>query len=510
MTDGLSGFDVLVIGGGNAALAAALSARESGAGVLVLEGAPKEFRGGNSRHTRNLRCMHDAPTEVMTDAYSEDEFYNDILRVTGGQTNEQLARMTIRASATCTEWMKRQGVRFQHAMGGTLQLGRTNAFFLGGGKAMMNAYYAVAERAGIRVVYNAEVVDLDVVDGKFQSASVMLHPSKPAAGLPGTPVHSDPYDRGAGREPQEGKPVQIGAKVLVAASGGFESNLEWLKEAWGPAADNFLIRGTPYNKGKVLKRLIELGVESIGDPTQGHCVAIDARAPKFDGGIVTRLDCVSLGIVVNKNGERFYDEGEDFWPKRYAIWGRLVAQQPEQIGYCIIDAKAMGKFMPSVFPPAKAQSIGELAKLVNLPVEKVVATVKAYNDAVQPGTFNHAIMDDCKTSGLQPEKTHWALRIDQPPFYAYGLRPGLTFTYLGVKVNERAMALMKDGRRARNIFAAGEIMAGSILGKGYVAGFGVTIGTVFGRIAGREAAMQALNRSEPRDGREETPRHAAN
>jgi tricarballylate dehydrogenase len=178
----------------------------------------------------------------MTDAYPEDEFYNDILRVTGGQTNEQLARMTIRASASCTDWMKRYGVRFQHAMGGTLHLGRTNAFFLGGGKAMMNAYYAKAERAGIRIIYNAEVVDLDVVDGYFQSASVLV----------------------------EGKPVQIGAKVLVAASGGFESNLEWLKEAWGPAADNFLIRGTPYNKGKVLKRLIELGVQSIGDPTQGH------------------------------------------------------------------------------------------------------------------------------------------------------------------------------------------------------------------------------------------------
>jgi tricarballylate dehydrogenase len=423
----------------------------------------------------------DAPTEVMTDAYSEDEFYNDILRVTGGQTNEQLARMTIRASATCTEWMKRQGVRFQHAMGGTLHLGRTNAFFLGGGKAMMNAYFAAAERSGIRIVYNAEVVDLDVVDGSFQSASVLV----------------------------EGKPVQIGAKVLVAASGGFESNLEWLKEAWGPAADNFLIRGTPYNKGKVLKRLIELGVESIGDPTQGHCVAIDARAPKFDGGIVTRLDCVSLGIVVNKNGERFYDEGEDFWPKRYAIWGRLVAQQPEQIGHCIIDAKAMGKFMPSVFPPAKAQTIRELATLVNLPVENVVATVKAYNDAVQPGSFNHAIMDDCRTSGLKPEKTHWALKIDQPPFYAYSLRPGITFTYLGVKVNERAEVQLSNGQKARNIFAAGEIMAGSILGKGYVAGFGVTIGTVFGRIAGREAALQALNQGETRNGKEEAPRHAA-
>ena len=463
-------------------MAAALSARESGASVLLLEGAPKEFRGGNSRHTRNLRCMHEAPTDVMTEAYPEDEFYNDILRVTGGQTNEQLARMTIRASATCTAWMRGYGVRFQHAMGGTLHLGRTNAFFLGGGKAMMNAYYANAERAGIRIVYNAEVADLNIVDGRFQSASVLI----------------------------EGKPVQIMAKVLVAASGGFESNLEWLKEAWGPAADNFIIRGTPYNMGKVLKRLIEHGIESIGDPTQGHCVAIDGRAPKFDGGIVTRLDCVSLGIVLNKYGERFYDEGEDFWPKRYAIWGRLVAQQPEQIGYCIIDAKAMGKFMPSVFPPVKAQSIAELAGLVKLPVEKVVATLKAYNDAVQPGTFNHAIMDDCRTSGLKPEKTHWALRIDQPPFYAYVLRPGLTFTYLGVKVNERAMALMKGGEPAQNIFAAGEIMAGSILGKGYVAGFGVTIGTVFGRIAGREAAMQALNRTETGNGREEAPRHAAN
>ena len=237
---------------------------------------------------------------------------------------------------------------------------------------MMNAYYAAAERAGIRIVYNAEVVDLDVVDGRFQSASVLV----------------------------EGKPVQIDAKVLVAASGGFESNLEWLKEAWGPAADNFLIRGTPYNKGKVLKRLIELGVESIGDPTQGHCVAIDGRAPKFDGGIVTRLDCVSLGIVVNKNGERFYDEGEDFWPKRYAIWGRLVAQQPDRLRYCIIDSKAMGKFMPSVFPPIKAQASRELAQSSTCRW-KTCSTVEAYNRTRSvPGTFNHAILDDCKTSGL--------------------------------------------------------------------------------------------------------------
>ena len=481
MADELSGFDVLVIGGGNAGLAAALSAREKGAKVLILESAPKDFRAGNSRHTRDLRCMHDAPTTVMAGAYTEDEFYKDILSVTEGKTDEKLARMVIRASTECTDWMTSYGVRFQKALGGTLQLGRTNAFFLGGGKNMMNAYYASAERLGVHVVYNAEVVDLTVTDGEFRSVSVLI----------------------------DGTPVEVCAKAVVAASGGFESNLEWLKEAWGPMADNFLIRGTPYNKGKVLKRLLELGVESISDAKEGHMVAIDARSPKFDGGIVTRLDCVSLGIVMNTKGERFYDEGEDFWPKRYAIWGRLVAGQPDQIGYCFIDSKAMGKFMPSVFPPSQANTIEELAKMVGLPVDQAVATIKAYNDAVQPGTFNHDILDDCKTSGLKPAKTHWALKIDQPPFYAYGLRPGLTFTYLGLMVNERAVVLMKGGQRSKNIFAAGEIMAGNILGKGYAAGIGVTIGTVFGRIAGREAAMQALHLEDKEVGIGEVVVHAA-
>lgn len=407
--------------------------------------------------------MHDAPTAVMSGTYSEDEFFKDVLSVTEGKTNESLARMAIRASADCTEWMKSYGVRFQGALGGTLQLGRTNAFFLGGGKAMMNAYYRAAERLGIDVLYNAEVVELEVVDGEFRSAVVLL----------------------------EGESVRASAKVVIAASGGFESNLEWLKEAWGPPADNFLIRGTPYNKGKVLKALLDAGAASIGDAKEGHMVAIDARSPKFDGGIVTRLDCVSLGIVVNENGDRFYDEGQDFWPKRYAIWGRLIAEEPGQIGYCFIDSKVMGKFMPSVFPPSKAETIEELATLVKLPVGKVVATIKAYNDAVQPGTFDQEILDDCKTSNLQPPKTHWAQRIDTPPFYAYGLRPGLTFTYLGLLVDDRARVQMKNGRGSSNIFAAGEIMAGNILGKGYAAGIGVTIGAVFGRIAGREAAMQA-------------------
>ncbi len=480
MAHSFSAVDVLVVGGGNAAMAAALSAREGGASVLVLECAPKDMRAGNSRHTRDLRCMHDAPTKVMSGAYTEDEFFKDILSVTEGKTNEKLARFMIQKSTECTEWMKEYGVRFQHALGGTLQLGRTNAFFLGGGKAMMNAYYASAEKKSVKIVYDAEVVDFDIADGEFRSASVII----------------------------EGKPTKVSAKTLIAASGGFESNLEWLKEAWGPMANNFLIRGTPYNKGTVLKQLLALGVESISDSKEGHMVAIDGRSPKFDGGIVTRLDCISLGIVVNNKGDRFYDEGEDFWPKRYAIWGRLVAGQPDQIGYCIIDSKAMGKFMPSVFPALEAQTIGDLAKLMKLPVVQVTGTVKAYNDAVQSGTFNHEILDDCKTIGLRPPKSHWALRIDKAPFYAYPLRPGLTFTYLGLMVNERAEVLMKGGHRSQNIYAAGEIMAGNVLGRGYAAGIGVTIGTVFGRIAGREAAEQALNAAAPSHTREEAVAHA--
>jgi tricarballylate dehydrogenase len=456
-------YDVLVLGGGNAALCAAITARAAGRSVLLLECAPKHFRGGNSRHTRNLRCMHDAPEDVLTDAYPEEEYWQDLLKVTGGQTNEHLARATIRSTASCRQWMHAHGVRFQPALGGTLHVSRTNAFFLGGGKALVNAYYRSAERLGVEVSYDTAVVGLDIVDGRFHVA----------------------------RAVRNGIEHVVRARSVVAAAGGFEANLEWLREAWGPVAENFLVRGTPYNTGGVLRILMDRGAKTIGDPTQGHCVAIDARAPKFDGGICTRVDCVSLGIVVNRDSQRFYDEGEDFWPKRYAIWGRLVAGQPDQIGYSIIDVKAMGKFMPPVYPPVRAESVGELAAALSLDPVALETTVSRFNAAVRPGTFDHTILDDCATEGVTPPKTHWARPIDTPPYFAYPLRPGITFTYLGVVVNEQARMILQDGRPADNIFAAGEIMAGNVLGKGYLAGIGMSIGTAFGRIAGAEAARRA-------------------
>jgi tricarballylate dehydrogenase len=282
---------------------------------------------------------------------------------------------------------------------------------------------------------------------------------------------------------------------VVLATGGFESNLSWLKDAWGDAADNFIVRGTPYNTGTPLRLMLDAGAQPIGDPRACHAIAVDARAPKFDGGIVTRLDCIPLGIVVNQLGERFADEGKDLWPRRYASWGTLVAQQLGQQAYCLVDAKVADRFMPSVFPPVAADSIPELAARLGLPPDRMSATVSRFNEAVRPGTFNHESLDDCRTQGLEPEKSHWAQRLDTPPFWGYPLRPGITFTYLGLRVDETGRVVTTGGTPMHNVYAAGEIMAGNILRNGYLAGIGMTIGTVFGRIAGTSAASLARSRT---------------
>ncbi|SIR30349.1 tricarballylate dehydrogenase [Bosea sp. TND4EK4] len=454
-------YDVIVIGGGNAALCAAISARNEGASVLVLEAADAFWRGGNTRHTRNMRCAHDAATASLSGPYSESEFFDDLLRVTKGQTDEALARFMIHESKSMLGWIEEQGVRWQPSLGGTLSLGRTNSFFLGGGRAMLNALYQTAEDLGVEIRYESEVTDIEIEGGHFHSVTV-----------------------GAERLP---------ARALVAAAGGFESNIEWLKRYWGEAADNFLIRGTRNNRGTVLRLLLDNDVREVGDPTQCHAVAIDARAPKYDGGIITRLDCVVFGIVVNRKAERFYDEGEDIWPKRYAIWGRLVAAQPDQIAFIIFDASSLKLFMPSLYPPISAPTIAELAGKLELDSSALEETVAAFNAACRPGTFDDKILDDCSTEGLSPPKSHWARPLVEAPFYAYPVRPGITFTYLGVRVDKDARMTMNDGRGSANMFAAGEIMAGNVLGEGYAAGIGMTIGAVFGRIAGREAARSALS-----------------
>ena len=458
-------YDVVVVGGGNAGLVAAISARHHVKSVLLLECAPTWRRGGNSRHTRDIRYAH-GPGEPFTtgEAYPQDELLDDLLRVGGGH-NRTLANLVVEQSCTVAEWMSAHGVRWQQPLTGTLHLGRTNRFFLGGGKALINTYYQTAEAMGVEVEYDACVSD------------VLFDPAGRASGV---------------RVVCERASREVSARAVVVTSGGFEANLEWLRRYWGDAVDNYVIRGTPYNDGRVLASLLDKGAATAGDPKGFHAVALDARAPKFDGGIATRLDSVPFGITVNKYGKRFYDEGQDFWPKRYAIWGRLIAEQPDQIAYSIVDSHTIDCFLTSLYRPYEASSVAGLAESMGLDPDVMGATVREFNAAVRPGgTFNPAALDDCSTVGLDPPKSHWALPIALPPFYGYPLRPGITFTYMGLAVDACSRVHMTDGRLVDNLFAAGEIMSGNILSSGYLGGFGLTIGTVFGRVAGTEAARCA-------------------
>ncbi|MCY4326767.1 MAG: FAD-dependent tricarballylate dehydrogenase TcuA [Rhodobacteraceae bacterium] len=450
--------DVLVIGCGNAGLCAAITAAESCCSVMVVDAADKPMRGGNTRHTRNLRVMHESPTDILTDCYGLEEYFDDLMRVTAGATNRKRARLTLKNSSKLVSWLSARSVQFQPPLSGTLNLDRTNAFFLGGGRTMLNRLCRYAEQVNVQFSYQMPVRELLIADGTCRGARL-----------------------------DNGQIIEAGQYVI--ASGGFEANLEWLAEGWGAAARHFHVRGTRYNTGAVLKSLLDGGAQHVGSVDQCHAVAIDARAPRFDGGIASRIDGVPFGLVVNKHATRFYDEAEDFWPKRYAIWGRLVARQPDQIAFALLDADGVKRFMPSVFDPIEADTIEGLAVKLGLDPAATCDTVKRFNAACPEGPIDPSALDGKATSGLVPEKTNWAAPITTPPFTGYPLRPGITFTYMGVEVNDRAAIIMDDGCPARNLYAAGEVMAGNILGQGYLAGIGMTIGGVFGHIAGTSAAQ---------------------
>src|ERR1700704_878565 len=344
-------YDVIVIGGGNAALCAALAARHVVSRVLVLERAPEHMRGGNTRHTRNIRCTHAAADQFFSGPYSEEEHLQDLIGVTGGPANLDLAKMAVRESSKLPAWMSAHGVNWQQPRAGTLHLGRTNRWFLGGGKALLNTYYQTARRMGISIRYDAMIEDLVIENGRFEGVRLKNG-------------ETEEFIRG---------------RAVVVAAGGYEANIEWLKKHWGDAADNFIIRGTPYHDGMLLAALRKKGAKAIGDPKGFHAIAVDARAPKFDGGIVTRLDAIPFGVVVNRSALRFYDEGQNIWPKRYAIWGRLIAEQPDQIAYCIVDSKTIDRFLPPRYQPYSADSLEALASILKLDPQTFVTTLAEYN-----------------------------------------------------------------------------------------------------------------------------------
>ena len=460
-------WDVVVIGGGNAALVSAMAAREVGARVLVLERADLTFRGGNSRHTRNIRCVHGEATAYNTGAYTHDELWRDLCSVGTGPSNEELARLTVRESESVPAWMEAHGAIFQPPLAGTLHLGRTNTFFLGGGKALMNHYYRTLAAIGVPVLYEASVEEMRM-DGNCCTGLVVTTP--------------------------EGR-ATVEATSFVAAAGGFEANLEWLARYWGEGTRNYHIRGPRFNDGTILAELLRGGASTAGEERGFHSVAVDARSPKFDGGIATRLDSIPFGVVLNRDAQRFYDEGEDIWPKRYAIWGRNIAMQPDQIAYCIWDSKVKHLSLPPMYGAYRGDTIEEVADAMGLEPGQAAAAVAEFNRAV-PGDaaalFDPSGLDGLATTGITPPKSNWAQRVDSPPYFGVPARPGITFTYLGVGVDSTARVLHESDGRFANVWAAGEIMSGNVLSSGYMAGFGMTIGTVWGRIAGTEAARHAI------------------
>ncbi len=459
-------WDVVVIGGGNAALVSAMSAREMGATVLVLERADPTFRGGNSRHTRNIRCVHDETTAYNTGAYPRDELWADLCSVGSGPSDEELAEITVRESESVPAWMEAHGALFQPPLAGTLHLGRTNTFFLGGGKALLNQYYRTLAAMDVPVLYEASVEEMHFDGSRCVGLTVVI---------------------------PEGRTTLKGSS-FVAAAGGFEANLEWLAHYWGEGARNYHIRGPHFNDGTVLAELLGGGASTAGEERGFHSVAVDARSPKFDGGIATRLDSIPFGVVLNRDAQRFYDEGEDIWPKRYAIWGRNIALQPDQIAYCIWDSKVQDLFLPPMYGAYSGDSIEELASVLGLDARRAAATVQAFNRAVPVDAserFDPAGLDGVATTGISPAKTNWAQPLDSPPYFGVPARPGVTFTYRGVAVDRNARIRHEGDSSFANVWAAGEIMSGNVLSSGYLAGFGMTIGTVWGRIAGREAARHA-------------------
>lgn len=448
--------DVVVVGGGNAGLCAAIRASERGKDVLVLESSPFFYRGGNTKYTRDIRYMHGSD-DYTSGEYTFDEFFNDVSSVSDNNLNSEMASFVIRNSQDIPEWMSKHNIVFKQEIKGTLNLNRTNAFFIGGGKALVNSYYNLIEKLGVKVMYSAELVDMKVSDNEFKNLTAKVN----------------------------GKKTLIEAKNVIICSGGFEANRKWLKEIWGSASDSFHIRGSKYNTGTPLRSLLDNGADQVGEPKGGHMVAVDARGPEYEGGIVTRIDAIPLGIVVNKAGMRFYDEGEDIWPKRYAIWGKLIAEQVDQTAYVLADSSMIGKFMPTAFPPISAGNIRDLAKKIQIDPVQLQKTVKDFNSAKK--TKHDGSFESGSKKTLTPLKSHFYKPLDSPPYLAFPLKPGLTFTYLGVKIGKDTRVRTKNGEFS-NIFAAGEIASGNVLRTGYLAGFGLTIGTVFGRIAGQEAS----------------------
>ena len=494
----MQNWDVIVVGGGNAALCAALSARESAERVLVLERAPEAEAGGNSRFTAGLmRIVYNGADDLgrlielsreeieRTDfgTYTADQFLDDMARVTEYRCDPDLTEILVKESFPTALWMRKQGVRFTAAWGrqafkieGRFKFwGGLTLEAVGGGPGLVESLTQIAKKRGIEIWYSARAVSLIADD----------------AGVHGV------------RAKREGRTIEIGADAVVLAAGGFQANPEWRTRYLGPGWDLAKVRGTRFNTGDAIRMALDVGAAPVGNWSGCHAVAWERNAPEFGDlavGDQFQKHSYPWGIYINAEGRRFVDEGADFRNYTYAKYGRVILQQPGQFAWQIFDAKVKGQLRDEYrikqVTKVTANTLEELVKkLDDVNADAALKEIKAYNAAVRTDIpFNPNVKDGRCTTGLAVNKSNWANTLDTPPFEAYAVTCGITFTFGGLRINTAAQVMSTDGDPIAGLYAAGELVGG-IFYFNYPGGTGLTNGSVFGRIAGAKAAKAAQSES---------------
>ena len=483
-------YDVVVVGAGNAALCAAIAAKEKGAQVLVLERGPVGKRGGNSFFTdgairvayNNLDSIRkiipsitdEEAAKIVMPQYDQSDFHNDLMRVTEGKSDTTLANQLISKSYETILWMSNLGIKFElnenqsfeqdgkrHFWGG-LPLKTENK-----GVGLIQKLFEKVENLGIDVWYDSRAIEL--ITDQHQIKGVVIE--------------------------QKDKLISVNTPSVILACGSFEANKKMRIEHLGEEWEKAIVRGTEFNTGDGITMALAVGAQKYGEWSGCHSIGTDYNAPKVGDfkkpGDIYKKSSFPLGLMVNREGNRFVDEGADFRNYTYAKYGREVLKQPGQIAFQVFDAQVRPllrkEYNLEEATFYKADHLEELAEFMSVDKEQFLKTISEYNAAVQEGDYNPTVKDGKGTIGITPPKTNWALQLNQAPYYAYPLTCGITFAFGGLHVNQDAEVLNKDGEPITGLFAAGE-MIGGIFYKNYPGGSGLMSGAVFGKLAGTAAA----------------------
>ena len=491
----MDSYDVVIVGAGNAALCAAMAARENGAGVLLLEKAHEDEKGGNSYFTAGgFRFCHtgidDLAVDVLTDlseaeraliampVHDSKVFYDTLMKVTRHQSNEDMAWQLIDGSRPAMAWLRGHGIRFIPMFGRQSFLidgkhhfyGGVNIESVGGGAGLVEAELKRVAQLGCEIRYSTGATRL-IQDRQRRVTGIEVR-------------GPDGYE-------------EISAKTVVLACGGFESNPEMRVRYLGPGWDLCRVRGTRHNMGDGIRMALDIGAEPYGNWSGCHSVGWDISAPPYGDRVVLdnfQKHSYPWGIMVNQNGQRFVDEGEDLRNHTYVKFGREIMGQPHRTAIQIFDNKTIpllrDEYRIRQVTKVRADTIAELAAGLEIEPATLEATVDGFNAACQPGDFNPAILDGVTTKGLTPNKTNWALPINEPPFEAYVTTTGITFTFGGLRIDERGAVQDLSDRPIPGLYAAGELVGG-LFYENYPGGSGLMAGTVFGKLAGESAAADS-------------------